>query len=130
MAANPSSSAAAPSEAAKAQEEARAAFLASLHSTGSTHDAQFQRRAQDLHSNAAAISKQEAELQRQTQALAKESAKWQKELDKGLGRLKDVGDVQNWAEMLERDLLRVEETLRLAEGGEEDQRASGGSHWK
>lgn len=130
MATAASSSTSAPSEASRAQEEARAALLASLHSTGSVHDAQFQRRAQDLHTNAASISKQEVELQRQTKALAKESAKWQKELDKGMGGLKDVGDVQNWAEMMERDLLVLEETIRLAEGGEETGSASGGSQWR
>lgn len=30
--------------------------------------------------------------------------------------LKEIGDVQNWAEMIERDLLVVEEVLRQVEG--------------
>ena len=36
-------------------------------------------------------------------------------------KLKEVGDVQNWAEMLERDMLVLEETMEIAEE-EEGQR--------
>lgn len=118
------------SDSSRAQAEARAAVLASLESAGSNYDAQFQRRATDLHRNAAAISKQEAEVKKQTAALAKESAKWQKELDKTTKGMKGFGDMQNWAEMIERDFLVLEETLRLAEGGAELESASGGSQWR
>lgn len=113
----------------RAQEEARAAVVASLESAGSSYDAQYQRRAADLHSNAAAIEKQENQLKKQTAALAKESAKWQKEVDKATRGVNEIGHVQNWAEMMERDLLVLEETLRLAEGGEQLPSASGGSSW-
>lgn len=43
-------------------------------------------------------------------------------MDQGQKGLKEVGDLQNFAEMMERDLLVVEETLRLAE---EDDRKEG-----
>jgi len=48
-----------------------------------------------------------------------------------MGRqLKEVGDVQNWAEMLERDFLVVEETLRRVREGSEGSWSSGsGSYW-
>ena len=111
------------------QAEARAAVLASLQSAGSTYDSQLQRRAADLHANSAAISKQEDELRKQTAALAKESVKWEKEVGKATRAVNEVGDVQNWAEMIERDLLVVEETLRLAEGGEDPSSASGVNTW-
>jgi len=44
--------------------------------------------------------------------------------------MRDFGDVQNWAEMLERDFMVLEETMRLVEGGGEVERESGGSTWK
>lgn len=130
MASTATSSTAVSSDSSRAQAEARAAVLASLESAGSTYDSQYQRRAADLHTNATAIAKQEAQVQNQTAALAKESAKWQKELDKATKGLNEFGDVQNWAEMMERDFLVLEETLRLAEGGQETENASGGSQWR
>lgn len=129
MASTATSSTIVGSDSSRAQAEARAAVLASLASAGSNYDSQFQRRATDLHKNEAAISKQEAEVKKQTAALAKESVKWQKELDKATQGLKGFGDMQNWAEMIERDFLVLEETLRLAEGGTELESASGGSQW-
>ena len=124
------SSTAVASDSSRAQAEARAAVLASLESAGSNYDVQLQRRAADLHKNASAIAKQEADVKKQTAALAKESAKWQKELDKTTRGMKDFGDLQNFAEMMERDFLVLEETLRLAEGGEQIESASGGSQWR
>jgi hypothetical protein len=118
------------SDSSRAQAEARAAILASLESAGSNYDSQLQRRAADLHSNAMAIAKQEAELKRQTAALAKENASWQKELTKATKGLNHHGDLQNWAEMMERDFAVLEETLRLVEGGHEVESGSGGSQWR
>jgi hypothetical protein len=124
------SSTAVASDSSRAQDEARAAVLASLESAGSNYDIQLQRRAADLHANAASIAKQEAELRKQTAALAKENAKWQKEVGKATKGLNQHGDLQNWAELMERDFLVLEETLRLVEGGEEMESASGGSRWR
>lgn len=124
------SSTAVESESSRAQAEARAAVLASLESAGSNYDSRFQRRAADLHTNAAAIAKQEAEVKKQTAALAKETAKWQKEVDKANKGLNEFGDMQNWAEMMEREFLVLEETLRLADGEEQTESASGGSQWQ
>ncbi|KAI5370167.1 hypothetical protein Slin15195_G010450 [Septoria linicola] len=125
-----SSSTVVASHSPREQEEARAAVLASLESAGSNYDHQFQRRAADLHANATAIAKQEATVQAQASTLARESAKLQKELDKATKGLNEIGDVQNWAETIERDLLVLEETLRLVSGQDEMETASGGSTWK
>lgn len=125
-----SSSTVVASHSPREQEEARVAVLASLESAGSNYDHQFQRRAADLHANATAIAKQEAAVQAQTSILARESAKLQKELDKATKGLNEIGDVQNWAETIERDLLVLEETLRLINGQDEQETASGGSTWK
>lgn len=105
--------------------EARAAFLASLHSVGSQGDAELQARAKDIHSSSAAIAKQEAEVAKQTDLLSKQTAQYQQIADESRGKLKEIGDVQNWAEMIERDLLVLEETMRIAD--EESAQAAGGN---
>jgi len=107
------------------QAEARAAVVASLNSVGSSYTADLQARSEDHHTSKAAIDLQEKELQKQTRALANDSAQWEKLLNSTTRQMRDFGDVQNWAEMIERDLLVVEETLRLAEGREESDNASG-----
>lgn len=95
--------------------EARTAFTASLSSVGHSLDADLQSRAAILHSNSAALTKQEADLAKETAALTKQAAQWQKMADNSQQKLKEIGDVQNWAEMIERDLLVIEETLRMVE---------------
>lgn len=100
--------------------EARAAFTASLKSVGANLDADLRTRAGTLHDNAAVIDKQQEDLRRTTQDVSKQSKELEKLLDQGQNGLKEVGDLQNFAEIMERDLLVLEETLRLAE--EEDQR--------
>lgn len=44
--------------------------------------------------------------------------------------MKAFGDMQNWAEMIERDFMVLEETMRLVEGGDVTESASGGSTWR
>lgn len=106
-------------EAVKRTAEARTAFLASLQSVGSTADAGLQGRATDINSNSAAIAKQEQQLKDSTAALAKETAKYQKLTDETRTKLKEIGDVQNFAEVIEREMMVLEETLRIIENGEE-----------
>ena len=36
-------------------------------------------------------------------------------MESARGKLKELGDIQNWAEVLERDLLVVEEAVRMGE---------------
>jgi hypothetical protein len=114
----PSSPPPSPEEALRRQAEARAAVTASLTSVGASVDNEMRTRTADLHANSAAIAKQEKELAKQTAALAKQTAEWDKLLQGGTKKLNEVGDIQNWAEMIERDLLVLEETVRLVDGGE------------
>lgn len=116
-------------DSARRTAEARAAVTASLSSVGSSVDAGLRARAKDLHANEAAILKQEKELAKQTAALKKEAVQWQKLADTSTKQLNQIGDIQNWAEMIERDLLVVEETLRLAEGKPAAENASGTNGW-
>ncbi|KAJ9649423.1 hypothetical protein H2199_000198 [Coniosporium tulheliwenetii] len=116
-------------DSARRTAEARAAVTASLSSVGSSVDVGLRARAKDLHANEAAILEQEKELAKQTAALKKEAAQWQKLADTSTKQLNEIGDIQNWAEMIERDLLVVEETLRLAEGKPAADNASGTNGW-
>ncbi|KAJ9664908.1 hypothetical protein H2201_004960 [Coniosporium apollinis] len=116
-------------DSARRTAEARAAVTASLSSVGSSVDVGLRARAKDLHANEAAILEQEKELAKQTAALKKEAAQWQKLADTSTKQLNEIGDTQNWAEMIERDLLVVEETLRLAEGKPAADNASGTNGW-
>ena len=113
----------------KAQTEARAAILATLSSAGSHYSTLNQQKAQDLHANSHAIAAQEAALAQSTKELETERKKWAKEAEKANKGLNQFGDLQNWAEMMERDFCVLEETLRLVEGGDGEESASGGSRW-
>ncbi|KAF9738051.1 hypothetical protein PMIN06_002927 [Paraphaeosphaeria minitans] len=112
-------------ESARRTAEARAAVAASLAAVGSSVDNEMRTRAADLHKNSEAIAKQEKDLAKATNTLSKESAQWQKLADTSTKKLNEIGDIQNWAEMLERDLLVLEETLRLVDGKDAPDSASG-----
>ncbi|QUC16392.1 uncharacterized protein UV8b_00633 [Ustilaginoidea virens] len=91
--------------------EARAAVVASI---GNLVDSQLQSRAAILHENAAALAKQERDVLRASEALRREREKLAREADGAARRVKELGNVQNWAEVLERGFLVLEETVRLA----------------
>ncbi|KAL2205424.1 hypothetical protein CC79DRAFT_1324122 [Sarocladium strictum] len=80
-------------------------------------DRKLQTRASTLHSNAAALSAQEREVEKATQGLRKEREKLEKEAARAERGLREIGSVQNWAEVLEREFLVLEETVRLANEG-------------
>lgn len=95
-------------------------------------DSHLRDRASVLHSNAAAISKQQVAVQRATTGLRRENDKLAKVADDAARKVKELGNVQNWAEVLERDFLVLEETLRLVRGEGEEGSWSGsqsGSSW-
>ena len=116
----PSSSPSSAAESARRTSEARVAVTSTLHSIGASIDTEMRHRTADLHSNSAAILKQEKELAKQTAAMSKDIKEWEKLLAKGEKGVKETGDIQNWAEMLERDLLVLEETVRLVDGEAEE----------
>ena len=98
--------------------EAKAAFTAHLTAIGNSHISALETSISDIHSNSIAISKQEDDLAKNAKKLADESKKHQKVADDAAGKLKELGDIQNWAEVLERDLLVLEEAMRMGEGEE------------
>ncbi|KAM4060081.1 GCN5-like protein 1 (GCN5L1) domain-containing protein [Hirsutella rhossiliensis] len=94
--------------------EARAAVVASM---SNMLDAELQSRAAMLHEGAAGLERQEREVARATEALRREREKLAREADAAAKKVKELGNVQNWAEVLERGFLVLEETVRLANGG-------------
>ncbi|KAJ9138695.1 hypothetical protein NKR23_g8355 [Pleurostoma richardsiae] len=101
--------------------EARAALVASI---GNMLDRELRGRAAILHSNAAAIAKQERDVERAAAALRRENDRLGRAAADAARRVKETGNVQNWAEVLERDFLVLEETVRMVREGSS---SSGGS---
>ncbi|KAJ5387505.1 hypothetical protein N7509_010046 [Penicillium cosmopolitanum] len=98
------------------KKEALAAFTATLHSVGTNLEAPLRDRATTITSNAAALQRQETELAETTARLARQNAQWAGLADETRDGLKEIGDVQNWAEMIERDLLVLEDMMDDVEG--------------
>ena len=67
-----------------------------------------------------ALATQQTQLLSATGALAKENDRLTKLAEEGERRLKEVGALDVWAEVLEGDLAAVEECLRIVEGGGEE----------
>ncbi|SPQ20440.1 5f3a49b5-d140-44c9-9267-a1fd53174c4d [Thermothielavioides terrestris] len=89
--------------------QARTAVLASI---GNLLDRELTTRAAQLHVNHAAIGRQEREVARATAGLRRENERLGRLAEAHARRVKEIGDVQNWAEMLEREFLILEETVR------------------
>ncbi|KAK8036981.1 hypothetical protein PG991_001295 [Apiospora marii] len=111
--------------------EARDALVATM---SNLFDTELQSRATLLHANASQLSRQEADVAKATESLRKENDKLAKVARDAGRRIKETGNVQNWAEVLERDFLVLEETLRLAREGDGDGESEGGysssgSYW-
>lgn len=84
-----------------------------MSNIGSSLDHTLRSRAENLHANSKQLEKQQKDVVKATDGLKKENQKLAKLADEGSKKLKELGNVQNWAEMLERDFLVLGETLRL-----------------
>ncbi|KAF7858467.1 hypothetical protein EAF04_009067 [Stromatinia cepivora] len=107
-------------ETARQIAEARTALNASIQNIFTPHEHALKLRAQNLHQNSSALTKQENELKKEIGKLGKEGDKLEKVVREGQKRVKELGNVQNWAEVLERDFLVVGEVLRLVQGSEDE----------
>ncbi|KAK7735220.1 hypothetical protein SLS53_007610 [Cytospora paraplurivora] len=114
-----------PTQSQQAQiSQARTALVASI---GNMLDHELQTRAGLLHANQAAIERQERDVTRALEALRREDDKLMRLLDGGSRKVKELGDVQNWAERMERDFLVLEETMRLVGEGDGGSESGSGS---
>ncbi|KAK3387493.1 hypothetical protein B0H63DRAFT_158683 [Podospora didyma] len=104
-------------------EEARTAVVASL---GNMLDRELAGRGALLHVNNTAIERQERDVGKALAGLRKENDKLAKMVGEQTKKVKEIGNVQNWAEMLEREFLIIEETLRLVEHGDEEEDGENG----
>lgn len=102
-----------------------------LASISNLVDRELTTRAALLHANNAAIEKQERDLVKATDALRRENDKLGRVADAHAKKVKEIGNVQNWAEMLEREFVILEETLRIVRDGDgEEEGGDGtGSEW-
>ncbi|KAK9414577.1 hypothetical protein SUNI508_11150 [Seiridium unicorne] len=94
--------------------QARAALVGTI---SNLLDVELQGRASLLHSNAKALEVQERDVAKATEALRKENDKLIKVVKEGSKKVLETGNVQNWAEVLERDFLVLEDTLRQVRRG-------------
>ncbi|KAJ5316643.1 GCN5-like 1 [Penicillium antarcticum] len=110
--------------------KALAAFTATLHSVGTNLEVPLRDRASNIQSNALALDRQQVELAENTTRLARQNTQWLGFADETRDGLKEIGDVQNWAELIERDLLALEDMMDSVEGrdrGSEDDLDRGGA---
>jgi len=108
--------------------EAKTAFTASLSSIGTNHDTPLRARVSLLHANASALSKQENDVARVMEDLGRSNGELEGAADKAREGLKEIGDVQNWAEVIERELLVLEEVVRNVEESVEGQEGGVGGN--
>ena len=113
-----------PASPAQRTAEAKAAFTAALKSEGSKLDADLQLRAKDIHKGATTLAKQDSDVQKEIQKLSKQNDAMQKVVDKTRNEMKAYDDLPDIMADLERDLMIVEETLRIAEGNDQDEDVS------
>ncbi|KAK9455759.1 hypothetical protein V1511DRAFT_510624 [Dipodascopsis uninucleata] len=78
-------------------------------------DKDLRQRISSVHTNAKHISVQSRNIRSLTYSLVKETRKWEEIAGRATMTLKEAGDVQNWAEILEVEISALEETIRLIE---------------
>ncbi|OOF99463.1 hypothetical protein ASPCADRAFT_1144 [Aspergillus carbonarius ITEM 5010] len=98
--------------------EAISAFTATLHNTASSYTTPLVDRAHTLTTNASILDKQHLEVEKATAALARQNDALAKVADEARLGLKEIGDVQNWAEVIERELLILEDLVGGVEGSD------------
>ncbi|RPA87154.1 hypothetical protein BJ508DRAFT_301267 [Ascobolus immersus RN42] len=103
----------------KSLDAANRALAASFQPLAASLEAPLKAHVQQIHQNAKALDQQTKNLERETAKLSRQTKEWNAVVNKTSRGLKEIGDVQNWAEMIERELAIVEETLRIVDEGED-----------
>jgi predicted nucleic acid-binding Zn-ribbon protein len=79
------------------------------------HTAPLTERTEAIVSASHSIAAQKRILVQDTQKLSRQAQELEKTLDQSVDQLKEMGDLQNWAEVVFRDISVIEETLRMVE---------------
>ncbi|PWY89515.1 hypothetical protein BO94DRAFT_490515, partial [Aspergillus sclerotioniger CBS 115572] len=91
--------------------EAISAFTATLHNTATSYTTPLVDRAHTLTTNATNLERQQLDVEKSTAALAKQNDALARVAEEARLGLKEIGDVQNWAEVIERELLVLEDVV-------------------
>jgi uncharacterized coiled-coil DUF342 family protein len=83
------------------------------------HTAPLTERTEAIVSASQSVSAQRRNLVQDTQKLSRQAQELEKTLDQSVDQLKEMGDLQNWAEVVFRDISVIEEILRMVEEEEE-----------
>jgi predicted nucleic acid-binding Zn-ribbon protein len=79
------------------------------------HTAPLTEQTETIISASQSISAQRRILVQDTQKLSRQAQELEKTLGQSVDQLKEMGDLQNWAEVVFRDISVIEETLRMVE---------------
>ncbi|CAD0110689.1 unnamed protein product [Aureobasidium uvarum] len=92
------------------------------------HTAPLTERTEAIVSASQSIDAQKRTLVQDTQKLSRQAEELEKTIGQSVDQLKEMGDLQNWAEVVFRDISVIEETLRMVEEQEalNDQVVDGG----
>lgn len=97
----------------KRAEESRKQLHTTLTTLGSQIDTDLRDRITTIHQNAQSLETQTRMLKNRTAALSKTTRQWSGMAESARSKLKEIGDIQNWAEMIEHELLVMEEAMNI-----------------
>ncbi|KAI4716578.1 hypothetical protein E4T48_07241 [Aureobasidium sp. EXF-10727] len=79
------------------------------------HTTPLTERTEAIVSASQSIDAQKRALVQDTQKLLRQAEELEKTIGQSVDQLKEMGDLQNWTEVVFRDISVIEETLRMAE---------------
>jgi hypothetical protein len=98
-----------------------------VSSTIRDHTTPLTERTEAITTASKSLATQERTLIQDTQKLSRQAEKLEAIIGKRVDQLKELGDLQNWAEVVFRDMTIIEETLSMVEE-EELERHQNGNH--
>lgn len=89
--------------------------LALVSATLREHTTPLTERTEAIVSASQSIAAQKRILIQDTQKLSQQAQELEKTMNQSVDQLKELGDLQNWAEVVFRDISVIEETLRMVD---------------
>jgi len=97
----------------KRAEESRKHLYGTIGTLGAQIDGDLRDRITTIHQNAQSLATQTRTLKDRTAVLNKTTRQWSGVAESARSRLKEIGDIQNWVEMIEHELSVIEETMEI-----------------